>query len=564
MHDLKQAMDEFDTLRRERSTWNNLFQVVGEYVSQFKQNFEVDPQPGEFLIDDVYDSTGVYAAQNASSALLGMLWPGSAKKAVEIIQPDDMQLTTELEQFYSKMTARTVAAMDDPRARLMLSLDEYMIDQMVFGTSGVGVVSGETSKLVYRPYSVKESYIEEGMNGAVSKVYLMYEWRAERVVAEYGIENVSERLRKSYKDGRTTEKVKVLHIIRPRTEAKAELGALAMPYESVHVEYETRHVLKESGFNEMPIAFGRFRKLSYERYGRAPAMSALPDIREANVLREAVIVATEKVLDPPLGILDDGMLGGSVIDTTSGAINVFNGGNNMSNRPPVFEISTVGDINVALARLQDLEGSISRHFFIDRLLDFNTQSEMTLGEVQIRDQIRTASLSALFSRQLTEVFLPLVERSVNILWRDGEFGVVPGTEEEQDILDQRLEPEYLPDEIVRRLERGEDVYTVGFKTKAASAQRSEEYLATIELLGQFRQDINIDPSIGARINLHKAYQSMAGIRGVPLGVVRQDDETQALIQQQQQAQQQAAALAAAQQVADISDTAASAAQKAGA
>jgi hypothetical protein len=559
--DIKAIKREFADLRSDRATWDTMYQVLGEYVSQIKQNFTAEPTPGEFLVDNIFDSTGTFAAQNSASALLGMIWPGTARKTLEIAPPDDLPMDTELAAFYNKMTERTIVAFDDPAASLSLSFDEYMLDQIIFGTSGVGVEKGYKSKLLFRPYGVKEVYFEEGRNGIGDTLYIFFEWRINRVVKEYGIENVSENLRKKYKEGKS-EKVKILHVIKERDEKKAEKGILAMPYMSLHIEFDTEHKLKESGFEELPIRMGRFRKITYERYGRSPAMSALPDIREANALREAIIRATEKMLDPPLGILDDGMLGGSIIDTSAGAVNVFNAAHNSSGREPVFPMVTIGSMDVAQRRLEELRESIAQHFFIDRLLDFNSQNEMTLGEVQIRDQIRTASLSALFSRQLAEVVTPVFERGVNILWREGEFGVLPNSEEEAAVIARGLEPEYIPDVLQERLAQGRDIYKIVYKTKAASAQRAEDYLAILELLGQYRNDIQLTPSIKNRVNLDEAYKQMASIRGIPVGVIRQDDAVAELNRQDQQAAQAAQMLAAGEQVANIADKAASAEQRA--
>jgi hypothetical protein len=547
--DIKQIKRGFEAVRTERQNWDVMFQILGEYVSLVKQNFQNTPQQGEFLTSEIFDSTGVFAAQSSASALLGMLWPASAKQALEIAPPDDLEINTGLADFYSKMTNRLAAAMDDPNAGLSMALDEYMLDQMIFGTSGVGVEEGDTSKLLFKPYGVKESYIEEGRGGRVAKVFLFYEWTVERVVAEYGEDKCSEKTRKKYQNGKLNDKVKILHAIVPRTVKKAEKGKLAMPYASYHLEWDADHFLKEDGFHELPIIFSRFRKLNYERYGRSPAMNALPDIREANVLREAVIVATEKVLDMPKGVLDDGMLGGSVLDTSARAINVFNASGNVSSGNPVFDIGTPPDVSAALNRLEQLSQTIAQHFFIDRLIDMNNDQRMTFGETQIRDAIRTASLSALFARQLTEMFTPLVSRCVNILWRMGEFGVIAGSEEEAEALVLGVEPEYVPDEIAERLAQGKDIYQIIYKTKAANASRAEEYLAILDVMNVTMQGMNVDPSLANRVNMHEAIKLIGGIRGLPVGVVRQDDEVEAKTQQQQAQAAQAQMVEAAPKLA---------------
>lgn len=557
--DLKQIKRDFDRVKAERSNWNSMWQVIGEYISQIKQNFEAQPDNGEFLTDKIFDSTGPFAAHNAASSLLGMLWPGTAKQAIEITPPDDMkELSTELADFYERMTERTVKAMDDPKANLSLTLDEYMIDNVIFGTSGVGVEDGESSKLLFKPYGVKEGYVCEGKNGKVYKVYLFFEWDVERLVDEYGLDKVSQKARDRYNNGKYGEKVKVLVAIRPRKEKKAAKGKLAMPYEGIHMEYNSGHLLREDGFNELPIFFGRFRKLAYEKYGRSPAMNALPDIREANALRQAIILATEKNLDPPMGVLDDGMLGGGYIDTSAGAVNVFNATGNVGGNSPVFPLVTVGSIPDALARLEDLKQSISQHFHIDRLLDFNNESQMTFGEAQIRDSIRTASLTSLFSRQIAEVFSPMIERCVNILWRQGEFGVLPGSEEEAAVLALGQEPEYIPEELLERLQKGEEIYQINYKTKAANASRAEEYVAIVEIMNIAMQAMNVDPSVKNRLDLHQAMKEISQIRSLPVGIIRQDDEVDAINQQEAQQMQAMQALQAGEQVAGIAKTAAEA------
>ena len=174
--DAKQIKSRFDSLKRARANFDNIYQTCGEYVSQIKQNFTSQPSAGEFLIADLYDSTAIFAAQNGASALLGMLWPSTAKQALEISPPEGIELDTELANFYERMTSTTCKVMDDPNANLSLALDEYMLDQFIFGTSGIGVERGDESKVLYKPYGVKELYIDEGKNGRVDAEFLLYEW----------------------------------------------------------------------------------------------------------------------------------------------------------------------------------------------------------------------------------------------------------------------------------------------------------------------------------------------------------------------------------------------------
>ena len=279
--------------------------------------------------------------------------------------------------------------------------------------------------------------------------------------------------------------------------------------------------------------------------GRSPGMSAMPDIKEANALREAVIVATEKILDMPKGVIDDGMLGGGYIDTSARAINVFNASNNIGNTPPVFDIGSPPEIAFAEARLEKLTDTIGQHFSIDRLIDFNNDVQMTFGEAQIRDQIRSASLLGLFSRQIAELFTLVITRSINIMWRDGDFGVVKGSEEEVRRAEEGKPISYLPDEIVKLIDAGEDVYEITYKTKAANASKAEEYIAIIDIMTFASQAMAVDDSVRHRIDLHEGLKIMGDIRALPAGIVRDDDAVAILMKEERErleSQEQAALL----------------------
>jgi hypothetical protein len=550
--------EHFDQLKAERQTWDTMYQVLGEYISMMKMNFQGQPANGEFLVDNIFDSKAAYAAISASSTLSGMLWTGSAKQSMFIDAPDDVEITTELAEYYEYITNKACAAFDDARANFNLAFEEYMLDQAIFGTSGIGVETGDESLLLFKPYGVKEMYIDEGKNGRVSDVFLFFEWTIRRVVAEYGLENVSDKVRQKYEGDKYLDKVKILVCITPRKEFKAEKGALAMPYMSLHMEYEGCHVLREGGYSDLPIKVGRFLKLNYEKYGRSMGMNALPDVKEANILREAVIVATEKNLDPPLGVLDDGSLGGGVIDTSAGAISVFNASSQMGNKQPIFPLYTVGSINDAMVRLEELKESIGQHFYIDRLLDFNNNTQMTFGEAQIRAGLREASLSSIFSRQITECLTPVIDRAINILFQMGELGVIEGSEIHQEREIQGKESMIIPDELVKRLDSGQDIYKIGYRTKASNAARSEEYIAILDVLSFGIQSMQVDPSVRHRVDMHEGLKQIADIRGLPVGIIRQDDVVAQMMQAEQEAQQGQQMLEQAQMGAGIVESLAAA------
>ncbi len=552
--DLKKILKNHTAMVSARSNWLNQWQIVGEYISQIKQDFETQHSVGEFLNEDIFDSTGTFAAKNSASAILGILWPSSARKSVKIDAPEDMgDLSEDETHWYEEIaTKRLQAAMDTPKAGLALSLDEYMGDQILFGTSGVGTF-WEDDGLFYKSFGVKEMIIDEGKGGDVNIVHIQYSWTIKRVVETYGFENVSPSLQEKFENDKGLEdKIDIIVAYRPREEIlRGEEHNLDMPFSSTHFEKATMHTLKEGGFEEFPIQVTRFRKLLYEKYGRSMAMDALPDIREINALKEAVIVATEKMLDPPLGLINSGVLGGGLVDTSAGALTVFDAPGNLSNTPPVFPINTVGDLNAALARIQSLEQSIGQHFSIDRLLDFNNETAMTATETVQRANIRNASLTSLIARQVAELFRPLVERSFNLMLRNDKFGYIDGTAEAQAAAIFGEEIDIIPDRIAQRLLAGEDAYTVRFTTPADRITNAEELDGMIQVIQMNQQLMQTHPEAGAYLDIGRIHSNGTRLFGSPPDIIRSDEEVEEIqLQQAQQAQQQQQ-LNQAEQVAGI-------------
>jgi hypothetical protein len=170
-------------------------------------------------------------------------------------------------------------------------------------------------------------------------------------------------------------------------------------------------------------------------------------------------------------------------------------------------------------------------------------------------------MSAIYNRQISELFTPLIERGVAKLFRMGEYGVIRGSEEEAEFLVQGIEPEYIPDDLAALLEQGKDIYKIVYKTKAANAAKAEEYIAIADITNFTLQAMQVDPSLKHRLDLHESIKQLGVIRGLPVGILRQDDEVEALVAQEAEQMQAIQALQSGEQLANIADKAASAEQR---
>ena len=564
MNIVNDKLNRYDDLKKKKQVWAPLWQKTGEYIHTKKQDFTTINTPGTFLNEELFDSTAPKANRKMAASLIGNLWPNGGRSA-KIVPVRGLKDSKDNKDYFEKINEVLYEALDDPSAGLVLALEEYMNDQGAFGCSGLYCDDshGDESELIFKAWGIDEVCLEEGKSGSVDIVYREFEWSVNKIVNEYGLENVSKRVSDKWNDGRYDDKFKILHIIEPREMTPKRKGNEAMPYMSLHIEIEARKLLRESGFQEKPAYFARFYKKRGEVYGRSPGMDALPDILELNATREARISAIEKSLDPPLAIENDGILGGGSLDTSAGAMNVLNiTGRAQSTGNPIFPLYTVDTIREADKSIEELKTQISEHFNIDSLLDFNNNTQMTLGETQMRAGIRAQALGSLFTRQINEVLTPIIERAVAVLFRKEKLGYFPDDPIIEEIEFLGLEDFIkIPEDVAKLIVAGKDFYTVKYDTPAANMMRAEEAQGVVrawEFAGQIAQ---FNPEILDNLDADKSLEVIAGASGAPSSIMISTElkeairEQRAAMQQQQmEMEQQQQQLGQVEQAANIADT----------
>lgn len=559
---VKSALARHDQMLQKKSFWKIHWQVIAEYFLTRKASFTIQRVEGAFLNDELFDGTGPDALMKSASAIGSMLWPNGAS-SFQLERPRNMPDTDEVKKYYEAATNNLAEDMDEPRAGLAIALDEYHIDQVGFGTSGVSVMPGKKTVLSFKAENVKHMSIDEGADGFVDTVYIEHEWPLRRVVKEYGLENLHEDTQKTWKDGKEDEIINILIAIQPREDYEANKaagkeGVNFMEIESLHIEIKKKHLIKESGFNDIPIKVARLRKALGEIYGRSFAMSALPDEQELNAVWESVTMCIERQADPTLIVREDGIAGGNSIDTSAGAVIVYNESANAgSNQKPV-DILPAGEIRDASKLIEVLEKKIAAHFLLDRLLDFNNDVEMTLGEANIRNQIRAFLLGSLFARQVAELYDPTVNRSADISFEAGRLGVVEGSAEHQKLLKQGYGPSeilIIPQAILTRMgwKPGEKLKRPPFRIKyispAARMMQTEQADGIVKTADYALKCIGINPSAGDAINFDESIKALSFLWGAPTQTVNAADVIKTVRAAREAAAQKAAEMASAQPLA---------------
>lgn len=540
-------------LKNVKVPWLPLYQSLAMYVFMRKQYFTIDSLKSPFMLNHVFDSTAVHAAHTTAANLVGQIMPNPFEAFEFLPQVAQKQnVYDDSYDFFDTVNEVMPNVLALPDAGFMNALLECILDMVVFGIGAIAVEETNDFAVPIRFYSVdaKVMCVDENQYGKVDTIYMEREVEVIKIVDKYGYDNCSKAVQTKYDAGQTDEKIKILHAIEPRHERNPmKLGTFDMPFASVHIELDTKHLLKESGYNEMPIIVSRFWKNVGEIQGRSPAMDALPDIRAVNKLVEMFEKAGEMGLDPPKMISSEDVLGAGKIPWGPGVdipVHV-NSRLGTDRRPPIEIIQTVQNPSWATDRISDLRQNIKEYFMIDALTNPLGTYRKTLGEADIQNEKAMFTTGPMLNRGLVELEGPALDCSFNILLEKGYFGVVQGSV--QDIALQRMgiEPKYLSQDFLSARTMGMKGYKLNFISPAARLMKLEEAQGNQQLLQSALQMAQIKPMALDIINEDEYMRSEQRLSGASRKAINSPDQVnkirQARAQQQQQMQQQQQQLA---------------------
>jgi len=317
-------------------------------------------------------------------------------------------------------------------------------------------------------------------------------------------------------DSSMYKRFEFLHVVTPRVDYDMDRKDYeGMPWLSYHIGIDDKAMIEEGGYHEFPYMYSRYTLNPTEIYGRSPAMLVLPAIKMAQEMQKTFIRSGHKIVDPPLLLHDDGVLGtgSKQVRLTPGGLNY--GGVNAQGRPLVVPLQTGARLDITEGMLEKEREVINDAFLVTLFRILVDAPQMTATEALIRSQEKGQLLAPTVGRQQSEMLGPQIHREFNILGRQG----------------------YLPP-LPQALTEAEGEYEIIYESPAMRHQRSEELLGiqrTMEMAAPF---IEADPSIMSIFKPEEIIRLAAEINGAPISILRTPDEMEEIKAAQEQAQQQ--------------------------
>ncbi len=355
--------------------------------------------------------------------------------------------------------------------------------------------------------------------GLVDTIYRVFPLTVEQCVAEYGEDGVSQTVRESFNKGGADldRKIEMLWAIYPRAVSVAGGGARMAKnkkFASCHMEVSTRHLCRESGYDEFPCVVPRWRLIPGSSYATGPGSDALPDIKTLNQIQKLELASLDIAVAGMWKAVDDGVLNPRTVRIGPRRIVMMADINSMQ------PLETGSDFKVAFAKGDELRRSIRKILLADQLM-LQDGPAMTATEVHARTMMIRQQLGPIFGRFQAEYLQPLIERCFAIAMRAGILGQPPES-------------------------LGGRSYAVKYVSPLARAQQMEEVSAMDQFVAGQAQLMAVDPNALDIVDLDEAAREKAAALGVPSKVIRSVDalagvrkgKADAAAQQQQAAVEQ--------------------------
>lgn len=508
----KQLAEKPGKLKGLRGTWETHWRSIAVYFLPLRREINEEPAKGNKRNLQLLDNTGIQALELLSAGLQSMLTNPNLMWFDLTTGDEKLDDQDGIRQWLQAETLNVHNVLNN--SNFNTEVHQMYMDLGAFGTAAMLIEEDDESVIRFSTKHIKDIYVEENNLGYIDRVYREFKWTAQNLVAEFGEEVMPRSVMECYKKNDTKE-FYVVHGVYPKDSSDGPSDEF-LPFISQYVLKEEKVVLREGGFREFPYVIPRWTKASNEVYGRSPAMNALPDMKTLNKMTETMMIAAQKVADPPLQVPDDGVVH-PVITRPGGLTHVRPGSE------PIRPLFNQIPVDFGFQAIEDRRQRVRQSFFVDQL-QLQQGPQMTATEVLQRTEEKNRLLGPVLGRMQSEFLRPLIDRVFSIMLKQGMISDPPGELEGRDL----------------------DVKYSSMIARAQRVSESQNILRTFEASAPF---IELDPDVRDMFNGDEIVRVLARSLNFPQRGLRNDEEiaeirgaraeAQQQMQQQEMANQQA-------------------------
>lgn len=388
--------------------WNEIARFVG-ISSAFSvnptaaTNGEKTTTESEDLDEGVFDPTAVLACRQVSQYLLSLMF--GQRQCFQLVAKKP-----EYEKILEYASDKANDMFSDERGFFYQNMLSLLRNSTVpFGNGGmtVDVMDGY---LRFNDAPLEDTMIYSGGNGVDFLIHskLYTPWEFVETFQDYA--EIPADIQARYDSGEWARNIEVIHIIYPNTERKKGVkGTNGVEYKGVYfLNSDKADWRVDEDYRIKQFAYFQDVKMKGELYARSDATSVINSIKTLNDTVGIAMLNAEQLGNPPKVVNTD-VLAGEQVNVSPGATLLASGEMGLAGAP-VLQTMSVGNAGSIVQFLAPyLKESITQFFGVDKMLDFNNKSNMTLGETLQRAVIRNQTLLPVYMLYRNQIVLPLAK-----------------------------------------------------------------------------------------------------------------------------------------------------------
>lgn len=516
--DIKLINQRFESLKQERSSWEDLWRDIRDYCLPDLGCFSgEDATQGSKRYRKILDAEAIDCADVLAAGLLGGVSSPSRPWLRLTTMDPDLDKNPAVKEWMTKV--QDLLLLYFSKAECYNALHQSYLELPVFGTACTIVKPHPEQLISLQNLTIGEYWLAEDDYGKVDTMYRRLSLTAKQMVQQWGFEAVNNDVRQAFEKDPFT-RFNVIHAIEPRIERNPDKrDNKNMPWQSVYFQEGVQDkVLSESGFRNFPALCPRWMTSGGSVYGRGPGAKALSAQKSLQRLHLRLAELVDYGTRPPI----------LYPSTLKDQLGQFKPGGRVAVNPQeapiirsMWEVRT--DPQAMLALIQSTRQDIQRIFFVNvfqMIAATANQTDRTATEVQALEQEKVMMLGPVLERLHTELLDPLVTNAFGFMV---EYNMLPEVPEE--LYGRELSIEY--------------VSVLAEAQKNASANGIVRTAQQIGLLAQ------INPQAVDKLDVDATIDQLADMNGVPPSLIVTGQKVALIRQQraeQQQAQMQAAQL----------------------
>nr|DAQ55174.1 MAG TPA: head to tail connecting protein [Caudoviricetes sp.] len=516
--DIKLINQRFESLKQERSSWEDLWRDIRDYCLPDLGCFSgEDATQGSKRYRKILDAEAIGCADVLAAGLLGGVSSPSRPWLRLTTMDPDLDKNPVVKEWMTKV--QDLLLLYFSKAECYNALHQSYLELPVFGTACTIVKPHPEQLISLQNLTIGEYWLAEDDYGKVDTMYRRLSLTAKQMVQQWGFEAVNNDVRQAFEKD-PFARFNVIHAIEPRIERNPDKrDNKNMPWQSVYFQEGVQDkVLSESGFRNFPALCPRWMTSGGSVYGRGPGAKALSAQKSLQRLHLRLAELVDYGTRPPI----------LYPSTLKDQLSQFKPGGRVAVNPQeapiirsMWEVRT--DPQAMLALIQSTRQDIQRIFFVNvfqMIAATANQTDRTATEVQALEQEKVMMLGPVLERLHTELLDPLVTNAFGFMV---EYNMLPEVPEE--LYGRELSIEYV--------------------SVLAEAQKNASANGIVRTAQQIGLQAQINPQAVDKLDVDATIDHLADMNGVPPSLIVTGQKVALIRQQraeQQQAQMQAAQL----------------------